>query len=169
MKLRAKKGTELERVLLEMNDRMLRENAEALCMIEEYCGARPKAIGYGCVFGYTAIWNWRVLEFDEDIEIPAQLVRSAEYPGYRVLYKVSRRSKAGRDFVEAWEEKFRGIDGSVLAKFGIPVISRDGRRYCYWLPRLDERGAYVQVGSHLLDRMEISGESQFTIETNGEL
>ncbi len=169
MKLRAKNGTELERVLLEMNDRLLRELAEALGMIEEYCGVVPRDIGCGCVFGYTAVWDWRVLEFDEGIEIPAQLVRNAEYPGDRVLYKVSRRSKAGQDFVEAWEKKFRGIDGRVLEKFGIPVISRDGRRYYYWRPRLDERGAYVQVGSHLLDRMEISGESQFTIETDGEV
>ena len=46
MKIIAKQGSELEKLLKQMNERLLREQDEAKDMIQEYCGSRPDSIGY---------------------------------------------------------------------------------------------------------------------------
>ena len=45
MKIIAKQGSELEKLLKQMNERLLREQDEAKDMIQEYCGSRPDSIG----------------------------------------------------------------------------------------------------------------------------
>ena len=56
MKIIAKQGSALEKLLKQMNERLLREQDEAKDMIQEYCGSRPDSIGYVWAFGFTAEW-----------------------------------------------------------------------------------------------------------------
>lgn len=153
-------------LIIEMNARLKREEDEALDMVGAYCGTRPDAIGYSWVIGYTAIWNYRLIRFKDETFAPAKLVRNKDYPENSPLYKVPKRGKEGRDFVKAWGEKFKGIDGSPLAKLGIPVIDGKTGKYSNWLPLKDEKGVYISAGGHLLDRMKIDKYAQFEIETD---
>ena len=164
MKIRPKQGTELEKVLTEMNVRMKQEENEAKDIIEAYCGTRPDTIGYNWAFGFTAVWNYRLIGFNDETFIPAKLLRNKDYPGDNPLYKVSKQRKEGRDLVKAWDEKFKGLDGRILSKFGIPVIDKESARYTHWLPVRDEKGVYIAVNSHLLDRMKAVKTTQFEIE-----
>ena len=135
-------------------------------MVGAYCGTRPDTIGYIWTFGYTAIWNYRLIGFKDETFVPAKLVRNKDYPENDPLYKVPKRGKEGRDFAIAWDEKFKGIDGSPLVKFGIPVLDGKTGRYSNWLPLKDEKGVYINTGSHLLDRMKFDRNRQFEIEVN---
>lgn len=166
MKIRPKKGTKLEALLIEMNARLKREENEALDMVGAYCGTRPDTIGYSWIFGSTAIWSYRLIGFKDDAFVPAKLVRNKDYPENDPLYKVPKRGKEGRDFVKSWDEKFKGIDGSPLVEFGIPVLDEKTGRYSNWLPLKDQKGVYINVGSHLYDRMKLNGTTQFEIEIN---
>ena len=57
MKIIAKQGSELEKLLKQMNEQLLREQEEAKDMVQEYCGARPDGIGYG-----WGVWDNRRVE-----------------------------------------------------------------------------------------------------------
>ena len=78
MKIRPKQGTELEKVLTEMNIRMKQEENEAKDIIEAYCGTRPDTIGYNWAFGFTAVWNYRLIGFNDETFIPAKLLRNKD-------------------------------------------------------------------------------------------
>nr|DAE59594.1 MAG TPA: hypothetical protein [Bacteriophage sp.] len=90
MKIRPKQGTELEKVLTEMNVRMKQEENEAKDIIEAYCGTRPDTIGYNWAFGFTAVWNYRLIGFNDETFIPAKLLRNCPTTNA----KASRASRA---------------------------------------------------------------------------
>ena len=74
------------------------------------------------------------------------------------------RKKEGREFIDRWRRKFRGIDGRPLNKFGIPVMHEETGRYFHWLPLEKDGIYYVSVGSSLLDCMPSAKSEQFEIE-----
>lgn len=163
MKIIAKQGSELEKLLKEMNDQLLREQEEAKDMVQEYCGTRPDAIGYGWVFGITAEWNCNLIGFNDKSFVPEKLIPNNEYKD-NPLWKPNKRKKDAKEFINRWREKFRGIDGEPLSKFGIPVMDEKTGIYCSWLPLQSEKGYYVSVGSSLLERMPSAKSEQFEID-----
>lgn len=78
--------------------------------------------------------------------------------------KINKRKKEGREFIDRWRRKFRGIDGRPLNKFGIPVMHEETGRYFHWLPLEKDGIYYVSVGSSLLDCMPSAKSEQFEIE-----
>lgn len=161
MKIIAKQGSELEKLLKQMNEQLLREQEEAKDMMQEYCGARPDAIGYGWVLGITAEWSCYMVGFNDKSFIPEKLIPNSEY---KDLWKPNKRRKDAREFIDKWRKRFRGIDGEMLSKFGIPVMDEKTGIYCSWLPLKNEKGYYVSVGSSLLERMPSAKSEQFEID-----
>lgn len=74
MKIIAKQGSELEKLLKQMNERLLREQDEAKDMIQEYCGSRPDSIGYVWAFGFTAEWFYTLIGFENKEFVPEKLI-----------------------------------------------------------------------------------------------
>ncbi len=135
-------------------------------MLEEYLrGLGRQDIRIGCVFGYTAVWDCASSSLMRASRIPAAAGTQAELPLIGVLYKVSRRSKQARISSKLGR---RNSEASTAAYWRIRHSeSAHGKTYYYWRPRLGRAGCVCQVGSHLLDCMEISGEEPVTIEQDG--
>ena len=74
------------------------------------------------------------------------------------------RKKEGREFIDKWCRKFRGIDGRPLNKLGIPVMHEETGRYFHWLPLEKDGVYYVSVGSSILECMPSAKSEQFEIE-----
>lgn len=164
MKIIAKQGTELETVLKQMNEQLLKSKEEAKDMMQEYCGTRPDTIGYSWALGFTAEWNFNLIGFNDENLIPDKLIQNKEYKN-NVLWKPNKRKKDAKEFIDRWNKKFRGINGEGLSKFGIPVIDEATGIYCCWLPLKDDNGRYyVYAGSSLLDRMPKIDNKQYEIE-----
>ena len=70
MKIIAKQGSELEKLLKQMNEQLTREQNEAKDMIQEYCGSRPDSLGYAWTFGITAEWLYTLIGFDDKEFVP---------------------------------------------------------------------------------------------------
>ena len=68
------------------------------------------------------------------------------------------------EFVKQWKEKFRGIDGRILADYGIPVYHEESGTYCNWIPIKKEERYGIEVSSSLLDRMPKIDNKQYEIE-----
>lgn len=92
MKIIAKQGSELEKLLKQMNEQLLREQEEAKDMVQEYCGTRPDAIGYGWVFGITAEWSYNLIGFNEKSFVPEKLSPNNEYKD-NPLWKPNKRKR----------------------------------------------------------------------------
>ena len=163
MKIIAKQGSELEKVLKQMNEQLLREQEEVKDMVQEYSGARPDDIGYIWFAGITAIWDFNAIGFNDKSIVPKNLIANKEYRN-NIFWKPNKRRKDGKAFVEKWNSKFKGIDGVVLSNFGIPVMHEKTNIYCAWLPLRNEKGYYVTATAALLDRMPSVKSDQFEIE-----
>ena len=163
MKIIAKQGSRLEKLLKQMNEQLLREQEEAKDMIEQYCGARPDAIGYGWVFGMTAEWLYTLIGFNDLEVVPEKLIPNNEDRKHP-CWKINSRKKEGREFIIEWKKKFRGIDGESLIKFGIPVLHENTGRYFHWLPLEKDGIYYVSVTASLLECMPSAKSDQFEIE-----
>lgn len=163
MKIIAKQGSELEKLLKQMNEQLLSEQNEAKDMILEHCGSRPDSLGYGWVFGITAEWLYTLIGFDDKEHVPEKLIPNNEDKKHP-CWKINNRKKEGKEFIEKWREKFRGIDGEPLNKFGIPVMHEETGRYFHWLPLESDGVYYVSVGSSLLECMPSAKSDQFEIE-----
>ncbi|WP_099465574.1 hypothetical protein [Parabacteroides provencensis] len=163
MKIIAKQGSELEKLLKQMNEQLLREQKEAKDMIQEHCGSRPDSLGYGWIFGITAEWRYTLIGFDDKGLIPEKLIPNndnKEHP----CWKINTRKKEGKEFIEKWCNQFKGIDGEPLSKFGIPVMHEGTGRYFHWLPLEKDGIYYVSVSSSFLDLMPSGKSDQFEIE-----
>ena len=72
--------------------------------------------------------------------------------------------KVSKDFIKKWKDKFKGIDGSILADYGIPVYHEESGVYCNWIPiKIDNRYG-IEVPSSLLDRMSKIDNKQYEID-----
>ena len=78
--------------------------------------------------------------------------------------KSINEKKEGREFIDKWCRKFRGIDGRPLNKLGIPVMHEETGRYFHWLPLEKDGVYYVSVGSSILECMPSAKSEQFEIE-----
>ncbi len=163
MKIRAIKGSELEKTIIKMRDQLLKEENEAKEMIKEYCGYMPDSIGYQWALGMTAAFSCNIISFNDPDIKPNNLVPNNSYTD-RLIWRPTQRTKDGKEFIRQWNRKFQGINGDVLSEFGIPVMHEKTGIYCHWLPLEDEDGYYLSVGSSLLDRMPSSKSDQFFIE-----
>ena len=163
MKIIAKQGSELEKLLRQMNEQLMREQNEAKDMIQEYCGSRPDSLGYRWAFGITAEWLYTLIGFDDKEFISEKLIPNNDDKKHP-CWKINKRKKEGREFIDKWRRKFRSIDGRPLNKFGIPVMHEETGRYFHWLPLEKDGVYYVSVGSSLLDCMPSAKNEQFEIE-----
>lgn len=163
MKIRATKGTKLEKLIIKMNDQLIQDEKEAKEMAKEYCGIMPDAVGYIWVFGITAEFDCFLIGFKDVEAKPNRLILNKKYKDGHT-WQPNRRTKEGKEFISNWNKKFHGIDGVPLSKFGIPVMDEKTGIYCHWLPLKDENGYYISVGSSLIDRMASTKSDQFTIE-----
>lgn len=163
MKIMAKQGSELEKLLKQMNEQLLREQNEAKDMIQEHCGSRPDSLGYGWIFGITAEWLYTLIGFEDKSFVPEKLVPNNDDKKHP-SWKINIRKKERKEFIEKWREKFKGIDGEPLSKFGIPVMHEGTGRYFHWLPLEKDGIYYVSVSSSFFDLMPSGKSDQFDIE-----
>ena len=90
MKIIAKQGSELEKLLKQMNERLLREQDEAKDMIQEYCGSRPDSIGYVWAFGFTAEWFYTLIGFENKEFVPEKLIPNNDDKKH-LCWKINKR------------------------------------------------------------------------------
>lgn len=161
MKLIAKQGTELESTLKKFYEQTESEKKEVLKMVEEFTGVRPVNFGYYWYFGITCVWaedTWRFA----DLTNPQNVVPYTA--NGRTYFKPNKRLKASKDFIKQWKEKFKGIDGCILADYGIPVYHEKSGIYCNWLPIKNGYIYGIEAPSSLLDRMPKIDNKQYEIE-----
>lgn len=155
----AKQGTELENVLKGFYVQFEKEREEVPVMIEKFTGVRPSDFGYYWVFGITAIWATDVWQFDNTAK-PKNVISHKE--NGCTYYKPNGRLKVSKEFLNIWKSKFKGIDGKVLSKYGIPI---EYRSLCFnWLPKKDGDRYGIQVPSSLLDIMPKIENKQYEIK-----
>lgn len=161
MKIIAKQGTELEGIFRKFYEQAYSEKEEVFKMVEEFTGVKPINFGYYWYFGITCVWaedTWRFA----DLLSPQNVVPYTA--NGRTYFKPNKRLKASKDFIKRWKEKFKGIDGRILADYGIPVYHEESGVYYNWLPikNVDRYG--IEVPSSLLDRMPKIDNKQYEIE-----
>lgn len=163
MRIRAIKGSELEKEIIKMRNQLLKDEKEAYEKVKEYCGLMPDSVGYGWIFGTTAIFNCFIIGFKDANVKPDRLVLNKAYKSSEI-WQPNRSTKEGKEFISNWNKRFLGIDGVPLSKFGIPVMDEKSGVYCHWLPFEDYSGYYISAGASLLDRMPSTKSDQFTID-----
>lgn len=160
MKIIAKQGSELEKLLKQMNEQLLREHEEAKDMIQEYCGLRPEKIGYMWFAGWTAEFSYNLLGYNEITSTNNKLVKNESDN----CWKLNPRLKATKALMREWHKKFKGINGTSLNQFGIPVMHEGTGRYFHWMPLHFDGRYYISTSSVLLDLMPKLDDKQYEIE-----
>ncbi len=162
MNIRAKKNTEFESAVKGMCEQIQIEHEKAKDMVEEAFGIRPICIGYIWHFTITAHLSCDVISFPQEIVPPHFFIQNKEF-GNKV-YKLNRRLKKSKEFIEVWENTFKGIDGKILqSKFGIPIMS--DRVFSHWMPCKDDNGYYISTSSSVFDRMKKTESDSFYVES----
>lgn len=161
MKIISKQNTELESIFKKFYEQMESEKEEVLKMIEKFTYVKPINFGYYWYFGITCVWAEDTIRF-ADILSPQNVI-SYQANGH-TYFKPNKRTKAGKEFVRQWKEKFKGIDGNVLTHYGIPVYHEDSGIYCNWLPIKNGDRYGIEVPSSLIDRMPKIENGQYEIE-----
>lgn len=161
MKLIAKSNTELETILKNFFEQAESEKKEVFKMVEDFTGVKPINFGYYWYFGITCVWaedTWRFADSSSPQNVVSYTVRGHTY------FKPNKRLKVSKDFIKKWKDKFKGIDGSILADYGIPVYHEESGVYCNWIPIKKEERYGIEVSSFLLDRMPKIDNKQYEIE-----
>lgn len=161
MKIIAKQGAELENIFRKFYKQVESEKEEVFKLVEEFTGVRPINFGYYWYFGVTCVWAENTIRFADTISPQNVVPHTANGCTY---FKPNRRTKVGMEFVKQWKEKFRGIDGRILADYGIPVYHEESGTYCNWIPIKKEERYGIEVSSSLLDRMPKIDNKQYEIE-----
>ncbi len=161
MKLTAKPGTQLEKICQDFYEQAESEKKEVFKMVEDFTGVKPINFGYCWYFGITCVWaedTWRFADSSNPQNVVSYTVRGYTY------FKPNKRLKVSKDFIKKWKDKFKGIDGKVLADYGIPVYHEESGVYYNWIPiKIDNRYG-VEVPSSLLDKMPKIDNKQYDIE-----
>lgn len=161
MKLIAEQGTELEGIFKKFYEQAYSEKEEVMRMVEEFTGVRPINFGYYWYFGITCVWaedTWRFADLSNPKNVVSYTARGC------ACFKPNKRLRVSKDFIKKWKEKFKGIDGSILADYGIPVYHEESGVYCNWLPVKSGDRYGIEVPSSLLDRMSQNSNKQYEIE-----
>lgn len=160
MKIFAKQNTELESVLKGFYEQMEREKKEASILIEDFTGVKPINFGYYWYFGITCVWAEDTWRFPEDSK-PNNVV--PYQTNGNTYFKPNKRRKVSKEFIKRWKDRFRGIDGEILFKYGIPVKD-EMRGMCYhWLPIKENERYGIEVPSSLFDIMPKIEDKQYEI------
>ena len=161
MKITAKPGTQLETIFKQFYEQMENEKNQVFKMVEEFTGVKPINFGYYWYFGITCVWA-------EDTWIFADLISPQNVVPYtvrgRTYFKPNKRLKVSKDFIKMWKDKFKGIDGSILADYGIPVYHKGSGVYYNWIPIKTDNRYGIEVPSSLLDQMPKIDNKQYDIE-----
>lgn len=162
MKIFAKNNTELENIFKRFHEQMENEKLESFKMIEDFTGVRPINVGYYWYFGITCvlaedIWKFSILSVPNKNVI---LYTSNEH----TYFKPNKRLKISKEFIKNWKDKFKGIDGNILSKYGIPVYDEKTGIYCNWIPIRENDNYGIEVPSSLFDRMPKIDNKQYEIE-----
>lgn len=161
MKIFAKQNTELESVLKEFYEQMLREKKEASILIEDFTGVKPINFGYYWYFGITCVWAEDTWRFQEDSK-PNNVV--PYQTNGNTYFKPNKRRKVSKEFVKRWKDRFRGLDGKVLSNYGIPVYHENSGVYYNWFPiKVGDRYG-IEVASSIIDKMDKRDDKQFDID-----
>lgn len=161
MKIFAKNNTELEKLMKKFYEQMECEKEEVKKMVESFTGEKPINFGYYWYFGITCVWaedTWRFADLLSPQNVIPYTANGHTY------FKPNKRLKKSKDFIKTWKEKFKGIDGSELSKYGIPVYDKNSGVYCNWLPIQEDNKYGVEVPSSLFDRMPKIEDKQYEIE-----
>lgn len=159
----AKKETNLEKVFKRFYEQMESEKKDIIRRIKEFAGAEPLSFGYNWVFGYTCMWAYDTIRFPDNYN-PSNMILASKENG-RIYYKPNGRIKAGIKFKFEWKRDFKGLDGNILTKFGIPVMDETTGIYCNWFPIHNKDDNFgIEVPSSLLDRMPKHVKRQFYID-----
>lgn len=160
MKIFAKQNTELESILKGFYERMENEKEEVYKMVEDFTGVKPINFGYYWYCGVTCVWAEDTWRFAEDSK-PNNVISYQDYGN--TYFKPNKRLKVSKEFVKQWKDKFRGIDGRILFKYGIPVTDGVGAVYYHWFPIKENERYGIEVSSSLLDRMTKIEDKQYEI------
>ena len=156
----AKQNTELEYILKGFYEQYEKEKVEVSNMIKEFTGVKPINFGYYWYFGITCVWaedTWRFAYLISPQNVIPYTANGHTY------FKPNKRLKISKEFIKQWKEKFVGIDGKILDKYGIPVYHEGSGIYYNWIP-FSKNGRYgIEVPSSLIDRMPNIEDKQYEI------
>lgn len=161
MRIFAKQNTELESVLKGFYEQMEREKKEVSILIEDFTGVKPINFGYYWYFGITCVWAEDTWRFPEDSK-PNNVV-SYQANG-NTYFKPNKRRKVSKEFVKRWKDRFRGIDGEILFKYGIPVTYGVRSMSYHWIPIKENERYGIEVPSSLFDIMPNIEDKQYEID-----
>lgn len=161
MKITAIPGTELESVFKQFYEQMKSEQELVLKVITEFTGVNPVNFGYYWIFGYTCKWAYDMVRFPENSN-PAHMI-SYTING-KTYFKPNKRLIISKAFIKKWCETFKGLNGNILTKYGIPVMDDNSGRYVNWLPCYVNDKYGIVVPSSLLDYMPNIKNKQYNIE-----
>lgn len=161
MKITAIPETELESVFKQFYEQMKSEQELVLKVITEFTGVKPVNFGYYWIFGYTCKWAYDMVRFPEDSN-PAHMI-SYTING-KTYFKPNKRLKVSKEFIQKWNETFKGLDGNKLTKYGLPVYDEKIGIYSDWIPIKENNKYGIEVSSSLIDRMPNIKNKQYNIE-----
>lgn len=161
MKITAKPGTLLETIFKQFYEQMEREKSIVAKYITDFSGVEPSNYSYYWYNGITCDWVCDKVRFPENSH--PQNMLPYTYGG-KTYYRPDFRLRKSKEFLKKWNETFTGIDGSILIKFGIPVMDENTGIYCNWLPCFIKGRYGIDVTSSLLDRMPKIDNKQYEIE-----
>lgn len=161
MKIIAKQGTELEVIFKNFFEQAELEKQEVFKMVEEFTGVKPINFGYYWYFGITCKWAIDMITFPED-SCPENMIPYVI--NHRICYKPNKRLKKSKEFINKWNEIFKGLDGEKLSKYGLPVYDREIGIYSHWIPIKENDEYGISVSSSLIDRMPKIKNKQYRID-----
>ena len=161
MKITAIPGTELESVFKQFYEQMKSEQELVLKVITEFTGVKPVNFGYYWIFGYTCKWAYDMVRFPEDSNAAHMISYTINGKTY---FKPNKRLKVSKEFIQKWNETFKGLDGNKLTKYGLPVYDEKIGIYSDWIPIKENNKYGIEVSSSLIDRMPNIKNKQYNIE-----
>ncbi len=134
-----KEGSEFKELLSRMATQVIQDKLDAQDMINEFCGAKP-IFDYLCHYrenGVSHILTWEGLVFRYSEKRSLRNVVPSSDPDDDTM-RIDASSEEGREFLDKWEKRFKGVDSRAFGKFGIPVLIKQ-----YW--HVDDKCLLVDV------------------------
>ena len=158
MKIYALQNSELEKVFKSLYEQFEYEKLLLFNIVEECTGMKPDNYSYCWHSGITCIWSYETLSFEENSK-PHNVCRYQRYG--ETYYRPDRRTKKGIELIQKWKDTFKGIDGNILLKFGIPLNDKTNNMYYNWMPCKDEDKYGIIVSLQILNSLIEDEDQQY--------
>lgn len=161
MRIYALHNSELEKLFQDFYDKMKNDEVKLKDMVKNLTDIEPINMSYNWEDGITCLWSYETLRFDKN-ETPNNVCKYTM--NGLTYYKPNKRFKKSKLFIKEWQENFKGIDGSMLFEYGIPVYDKNKNLYFNWLPCKKDNSYGIIVSSQILRYMSPETNKNIKIE-----